>query len=263
MPGKIEAAVLITAGTNCDRETEHALNVAGAKAERVHVNDLISRKSNLRKYRILVIPGGFSFGDDISAGKVFANKFRFRLKGQMEKFHAEGKLILGICNGFQVLAKTGILPNTLTENTQEITLTYNSSGKFEDRWLYLRLNTATPCIFVRDFPEVIQLPIAHGEGRFVPAEGSILDTVERENLFVFQYCNAEGRITNGKHNPNGSVNSIAGICDRTGRIFGLMPHPERYVNRLQHPQWQRLTLGKEGIGLSIFRNAVAYAKANL
>lgn len=263
MARKANAVVLITAGSNCDRETEYALKAAGAKAERVHINDLISRQLNLQRYQILIIPGGFSFGDDIAAGKVFANKFRFKLKGQIEKFHADGKLILGICNGFQVLAKMGILPNTGGEYAREVTLTYNSSGKFEGRWLYLRSNHKTQCVFVKDFPEIIQLPIAHGEGRFVPVDETVLGIIKKENLTVFQYCDEKGGIVNGKHNPNGSVESIAGICDRTGRIFGLMPHPERYVSRLQHPQWRRSKLKEEGIGLSVFRNAVSYVKKNL
>lgn len=263
MAKRVKAIVLITAGSNCDRETEYALQTAGADAERVHVNDLIYKDRELGKFTLLVIPGGFSFGDDIAAGKVFANKLRFRLGGEVERFYEEGKLIIGICNGFQVLAKIGLVPNISGKFMQEATLTYNKSGKFEDRWLTLKCNDRCPSVFTRGLPSLIQLPIAHGEGRFVPAEGSILKELKENHLIAFRYSDEKGRITNGAHNPNGSIEGIAGISDSSGRVLGMMPHPERYIHRYQHPQWCRANLPKDGVGLKIFRNAVNYIKNNL
>lgn len=263
MVKKVKVVVLITAGTNCDRETVQAFSIAGANVDRVHVNDFITHRQELSVYDILVFPGGFSFGDDIAAGKVFANKLKFRLAGETEKFFNEGKLIIGICNGFQVLVKMGLLPNLDNNFEQEVTLTYNVSGKFEDRWITLKTNHKSPCVFTRDMPDIIQLPIAHGEGRFVTKNETIINTLLKKNLIVFQYSNSEGNIRDGRANPNGSIKAVAGICDVSGRIFGLMPHPERHVTKFQHPQWTRLNLPEEGDGLAIFRNAVLYASKNM
>ena len=263
MKKRAKALILTTAGTNCDNETVHAFRMAGAEARKEHVNDFITGRRELGEYNILAIPGGFSFGDDIAAGKVFANKLKFRLEGEIEKFYNDGKLIIGICNGFQVLAKIGILPNLGQKYKQEITLSSNSSAKFEDRWLSLKTNHKSPCVFTKGMPGVLQLPIAHGEGRYIPVNSRVRKKVLNKNLVVFQYSNGAGRLGNDKTNPNGSVDSIAAICDASGRVLGMMPHPERYVNRLQHPQWMRIDLPEEGVGLKIFRNAVAYVKENL
>lgn len=263
MAKKVKVVVLITAGTNCDRETVHAFSLAGATVDRVHVNDFISHRQQLSSFDILVFPGGFSFGDDIAAGKVFANKLKFRLAGEAEKFFNDGKLIIGICNGFQVLVKMGLLPNLDKNYKQEVTLTYNLSGKFEGRWITLKTNQSSPCVFTRDMPATIQLPIAHGEGRFVAKDEIVLHTLLKENLVVFQYSDSKGSIRDGRTNPNGSIKAVAGICDVSGRILGLMPHPERFITKFQHPQWTRLNLPDEGNGFSIFRNAVSYVKKNL
>jgi len=249
--------ILRTAGTNCDYETEYAFKLAGARAERVHINRLIEGSVRLDDYDILAIPGGFSYGDDISAGVLLANELRYKLRDQVERFIEEGKLIIGICNGFQVLVKAGLLPRFKgMEGKQLATLHLNDSAKFECRWVYLRLESDR-CVFTKGLKPIIYLPVAHAEGKFV-APKDVLDRLEENGQVVFRYVDEEGRIAGYPYNPNGSMRNIAGICDPTGRIFGLMPHPERYVWRYQHPRWTREELPEEGDGLAIFKNAVRY-----
>lgn len=254
---KPRVIILRTAGTNCDYETEYAFKLAGARAERVHINRLIEGSVRLDDYDILAIPGGFSYGDDISAGVLLANELRYKLRDQVERFIEEGKLIIGICNGFQVLVKTGLLPRFEgMEGKQLATLHLNDSAKFECRWVYLRLESDR-CVFTKGLKPIIYLPVAHAEGKFI-APNDVLDKLEENGQVVFRYVDEEGRIAGYPYNPNGSMRNIAGICDPTGRIFGLMPHPERYVWRYQHPRWTREELPEEGDGLAIFKNAVRY-----
>jgi phosphoribosylformylglycinamidine synthase len=256
--------VLTGFGINCDYETRDAFELVGAKAERVHLNEIILRKKLLRKYQLLAFPGGFSFGDDIASGRVLANKFKFNLRDELREFIESGKLILGICNGFQVLVKLGVLPGfTPTKWKQVTTLTFNTSGRFEDRWVYLKVNSTSPCIFTQGL-ELIYLPVRHGEGRFITGSKSCLEHLFKQRQVVLQYARATGKLARGVYpfNPNGSEEDIAGICDKTGRIFGLMPHPEAYLHRVNHPRWTREALPEEGIGLKIFRNAVEYIKKN-
>ncbi len=269
MKGKPKVIILRTAGTNCDMETAFAFEKTGAAPELVHINQLISGKKHLRDYSILALPGGFSYGDDIAAGKILANEMRFRLKEEVQRFLRDGRLIIGICNGFQILVKSGLLPGNAALK-QEVSLIINDSGKFEDRWVYLK-STGAPghqstsrCVWARGLPEVIYLPVAHGEGKFVAAEEKTLERLRRNGQIVFQYCDARGGFSGYPDNPNGSTEHIAGICDESGRILGLMPHPERHIDALQHPRWTRMkSLPAEGDGLRIFRNGVEYVKKEL
>lgn len=258
---QIKAIVLRAAGINCDMETEYALELAGAKAERVHINRLIEDKSILDEYQIIVFPGGFSYGDDVAAGKILANQIVHHLFEPMQKFIDDGKLVLGICNGFQVLVKTGILPgNNSTKHQKEVTITYNDSGKFEDRWVYLAPQTKK-CIFIEPGRQ-IYLPIAHGEGKVVTKDTESLEDLKSGGHVAFKYVDKNGKEGDYPVNPNGSMDSIAGLTDTTGRVLGLMPHPERFVRPTQHPHWCRLKNKNGGDGMTIFNNAIKYIKEN-
>ncbi len=259
---KVKAIVLRAAGINCDRETEDALELAGAEAQRVHINRMIEDKSALEKCQILVFPGGFSYGDDVAAGKILANQIVHHLYDPVQKFIEAGKLVLGICNGFQVLVKTGILPGDGQSGGQDtVTITYNDSGKFEDRWVYLTPQ-AEKCIFI-EAGRQIYLPIAHAEGKMVTKDEAALETLKSEGYVAFKYVDEDGEEGPYPVNPNGSIDSIAGLTDTTGRVLGLMPHPERYVRPTQHPHWTRLKGKTDGDGMTIFNNAVKYVKENL
>ena len=261
---KPRALVLTGYGINTDYETAHAFSLpsVGGEGVRVHLNDLIAAPQMLRDYQMLVIPGGFSFGDDIASGKVLAVKLRARLLDPLRDFVGRGRLVLGICNGFQALVKLGLLPNLAGEVRQEVTLTFNDSGRFEDRWVYLEVNAASSCIFTMAMDRVY-LPVRHGEGKFVPRDAATLAALEACQGVVLRYTDREGRRAGYPWNPNGSVANIAGVCDATGRIFGLMPHPEAYLYRTNHPRWTREPVPPEGMGVQIFRNAVAYVREAL
>ncbi|MFH1406747.1 MAG: phosphoribosylformylglycinamidine synthase I [Candidatus Omnitrophota bacterium] len=254
----VKVIILRTAGTNCDLETKFAFEYVGAQVELVHINDLVKKKKYLKDYHILAIPGGFTYGDDIASGVILANELKYKLREQLEDFVKQGKLIIGICNGFQILVKAGILPGVSSGN-KEVTLTINDSGKFEDRWIYLE-KIKNECIWTQGIENIIYLPVAHGEGKFVAQNKDILKKLYENNQVVFKYVTQTGKNPSYPDNPNGSVDDIAGICDTTGRVFGLMPHPERHVLALHHPQWTRVGLRKEGDGVMIFRNGVEYAK---
>ncbi|MEO0069536.1 MAG: phosphoribosylformylglycinamidine synthase I [candidate division WOR-3 bacterium] len=254
--------MLFAAGINCDEETIYAFELAGARAERVHINQLKSSPHLLRNYHIFVLPGGFSYGDYIASGKVLANELKHHLREEIEAFLQQGKLILGICNGFQVLVKCGLLPAFEKPfEQQKVTLDTNDSGKYEDRWVYLKIETS-PCIFTKNLPEIIYLPVAHAEGKFVVDGVSTLKRLNANKQVVLRYVTAEGGVAKYPENPNGSVAGIAGICDPSGKVFGLMPHPERFVIKEHHPRWHREKLTKPD-GICIFENAVNYAKKNL
>jgi phosphoribosylformylglycinamidine synthase I len=259
---QVKAIVLRAAGINCDMETEYALELAGGKSERVHINRIIEDKSLLENYQIIVIPGGFSYGDDVAAGKILANQIIHHLYEPMEKFIEDGKLVLGICNGFQVLVKSGILPGMNSTNSKgSVTITYNDSGKFEDRWVYLEPQTEK-CIFIERGMR-IYLPIAHGEGKVVTKDNSTLEKLKLDRHIAFKYVDSSGNEGDYPINPNGSTASIAGLTDATGRVLGLMPHPERHVRVTQHPHWSRLMKNKQnGDGMTIFTNAVRFVRAN-
>ena len=258
---EIKVLVLRTAGTNCDQELCYAFEIAGAKAETVHVNRLIAEPNMMADFQILALPGGFSYGDDIAAGKILANQLIHHFREQVKQFIDSDKLVLGICNGFQVLVKAGILPGLPNANGNGVklqtTITYNDSGKFEDRWVYLNPGT-DKCVFIEPGRRVY-LPIAHGEGKVCFADEAVLEKVRADGQAAFRYVDKDGNYSDYPVNPNGSTDHIAGLCDPTGRVLGLMPHPERFVHKTHHPRWTREQID-EPDGLSIFTNAVKYFK---
>ena len=234
------ALVLRAAGTNCDRETQHALELAGFAAERVHVFRLMENPEHLADCQLLVLPGGFTYGDDIAAGTILANQLARRLAEPLEEFVAAGKPVLGICNGFQVLLKCGLLPGgqgTTDPAARRFTLGWNDSGRFEERWVHLRAD-AERCVFL-PAGERVALPVAHGEGKFLPADDAALQALRDGGQIALRYVDEAGRPGGYPVNPNGSIDDVAGMCDPTGRVLGLMPHPERFVEPTQHPRWTR------------------------
>ncbi len=250
---KVKVCVIRTAGTNCDKETAFAFAKAGAAAELIHINSLVQGDKGLAGYQILALPGGFSYGDDLASGKVFANELKCKLRSVLKKFIEDGKLIIGICNGFQILVKSGLLPGS-TELKQDTSLIINDSGKFEDRWVYLK--PGGKCAWTKGLKNIIYLPVAHGEGKFLVQDKNVLKRLKDNSQVVFQYCDSRGKLSAYPDNPNGSIENIAGITDETGRILGLMPHPERHLFPAQHPRNWNLKSKKEGDGLQIFRNGV-------
>ncbi|HHT9126507.1 MAG TPA: phosphoribosylformylglycinamidine synthase I [Candidatus Brocadiia bacterium] len=273
-----EVLIIRAAGTNCDWETEYAFEKAGASVDRLHINRILENKDIIHCYHIIAIPGGFTYGDDIAGGKVLANQLRYNLQDEIQRFIGDGKLILGVCNGFQVLVKSGLLPALnrgdssltlrMTENKkaqngteQEATFTFNDSGKFEDRWVYLKLYS-NKSIFINE-GEILYLPVANAEGKFVVKDDAVLKKLIASEQIIFKYVDNEGNPAGYPFNPNGSVENIAGVCDPTGRILGMMPHPERHAEPTQHPRWTREGLKDEGDGIIIFRNAISFVKNNL
>jgi len=248
---KPTALILRAAGTNCDLEAAWAFERAGAAVKSIHINRILESPAILNDCQIFVFPGGFSYGDDIAAGKILANQIVHHLGDALRGFIAAGKPVIGICNGFQVLVKTDLLPGPIAGKTgQTATLTSNDSGRFIDRWVHL-CPVPGKCIWTTDL-QPLDLPIAHGEGKFVPADDAVRRALHYDRRIALVY---EGE------NPNGSVDAIAGVCDSTGLVFGLMPHPERYVDPQQHYAWSSQNpLPDEGRGLQIFRNAVDHVK---
>jgi phosphoribosylformylglycinamidine synthase I len=249
--------IIRTAGTNCDLETEHAFELAGASAERVYIDEVTKEK--LSEYQIIALPGGFTYGDDIAAGKILANEIKYKLRDEFIEFISKDKLIIGICNGFQVLAKCGMLPavNNYFEE-QTVSLVYNDSERFEDRWVYLSTYIERS-VFTKGMEKIITLPVAHAEGKFVVKSDEVLEAIKE--YIVFQYVDKDGKQCGYPSNPNGSIMNIAGITDPSGRILGLMPHPERHVSYLQHPRHTRERRPEKGDGFYIFKNAVDYFKS--
>lgn len=260
MKKKVNALILRAPGTNCDRETGLAFEMAGASSKLIHINHILNNTSILNKYNIIALPGGFTFGDFVSAGKIIANIIKFRIYDNMKKFVERGGLIIGICNGFQVLIKSGLLPE-IDNNKQAASLIDNDSGKFECRWIHLEVNRKSKCVFTTNYNKTIELPVAHAEGKFVTVDNKTLKKLKNNGQIVVQYTNPSGDKAKFPYNPNGSVNNIAGICDSTGRIFGLMPHPERFVNPLQYHNWTKKK--KDPDGINIFKNAVNYVRRNI
>jgi phosphoribosylformylglycinamidine synthase len=262
----VKAIILRAAGINCDMETQHALTLAGAaSADRVHINRVIENPSMLDGYQILVVPGGFSYGDDVAAGKILANQTVHHLSDILHRFIEAGKLVLGICNGFQVLIKTGIVPGLHGAGKlsleSDVTLTDNDCGHFVDRWIHLTPGT-DKCVFIEKGRN-LYLPIAHGEGKIVANSPESLRQIAEQGCVAFRYCDENGQTGPFPVNPNGSMDSIAALTDTTGRVMGMMPHPERFVRWTQHPHWTRLK-NRDGItdGMTIFTNAVSYIKEN-
>ena len=269
MPRKPRVIVLRTAGTNCDQETAFAFRECGADVNLVHINKILAKEVKLKDYHILAIPGGFSYGDDVASGKILANELALRLGEQVCPFICDGKLVIGICNGFQVLVKAGILPGPLTDKDPEsqeslssATLTFNDSGKFEDRWVNLKVDGKS--VWTQGIEGTVYFPVAHGEGKFVPKNENVFKKLVNNGQVVFRYTSTDGRKPQYPENPNGSLDDIAGITDKTGRILGLMPHPERHFLFINHPHWTRLEKKqKYGDGAKIFENGVKYAREKL
>lgn len=305
----IHVLVLRTAGTNCDLETVHAWQIAGAASvERMHIRRVLDEPALLRQFEILTLPGGFSYGDDIAAGRVFAAQIERHLLEELARFVDAGKLILGICNGFQVLVRTGLLPGgphaataiIRDRSTQLCTIAENEPPGFQDRWVTLEAGTATNCVFLEP-GRTYEMPIAHGEGRVTFTSPAACDAVLKSGLGAVRYvapggtgvspggtgvspvlsepqasaratgmqsasdsgsgspdsAAAAASILDPPANPNGSDADLAGLCDPTGRVFGLMPHPERFIDWTQHPSWTRNPQRERGDGLAIFERAIA------
>jgi len=269
----IRALVMTGYGLNCDYETDFSLRLAGAEPRRVHINDLIAGE-DLDNYHLLVFGGGFSWGDDHGAGVLLAAKIRNNIGDRIERFVHQGKLVIGICNGFQSLVNLGLLPGFEGDyRERRIAITYNDSGNFINTWVRLSVSPDSPCVFTRGLDH-LDLPVRHGEGKLV-ADREDLERLQQGGQVVMQYADENGTPAAGRwpDNPNGSLWDIAGICDPTGRIFGLMPHPEAFNHPTNHPDWTRLKdslaregrrlEGDEGNGVAIFRNAVDYARRHL
>lgn len=259
----VKTLILRTAGTNCDGETAHAFELAGAKSEFVHINRIVENPKLLDHYAIAAFPGGFSYGDDIAAGRILANQIGNHLREAMAKFLTAGKPVIGICNGFQVLVKTELLPGALAgRKGQTCTLTNNDCGHFVDRWVHLAPRGGK-CIWTRGL-QTFELPIAHGEGKFVPGDDQVRKALWDTGQVALVYSKPDGEPARCEEpeNPNGSVDDIAGVCDSTGLVFGLMPHPERFVDPTQHYAWTRRgQLDQPGAGLAVFKNAVNFARS--
>ncbi len=268
---KVKVIVTAGYGTNCERETAHACREAGAdQVDIVHLSDLIYGEKRLDDYHLLCLPGGFLDGDHLGAAQAGAHRFRYarvkgtgeRLMDQVLRFIERGGLIIGICNGFQLLVKLGLLPGFDGRYEERLTsLTYNDSGRFEDRWVHLKINEDSPCLFTRGLKHLF-LPVRHGEGKFVVKDEEVLRRLKEGGQIVCQYAHPEtGDATDEyPYNPNGSIEAIAGICDPTGRIFGLMPHPEAFNHFTNHPRWTRYEELPDEPGLVIFKNAISYLK---
>jgi phosphoribosylformylglycinamidine synthase len=269
---EVKVLVLTGYGLNCDHETAYAFTLAGASADRVHINALIEGEVRLEDYQILVFIGGFGWGDDHGAGVIQAVRLKTYLGERLVEFVARGRLVLGICNGFQALVNLGLLPGFDRDyHSRSVALIGNACGNFRNQWVRLQVNPHSPCVFTRGIDRA-DFPVRHGEGRLY-AEEAVIGRLTRENLVVLRYALPDGRPAAGRfpHNPNGSVDDIAGICDPTGRVFGLMPHPEAFNDWTNHPDWTReqerprragrLVESGETVGVRLLKNGVDYMRA--
>lgn len=267
----VNALILTGFGLNCDNETAHVFELAGATAHRVHINTVISGQVKLGDFHILALGGGFSWGDDHGGGVIQAIKMKKHFGRDLLSFVEEGKLIIGICNGFQALVNLGLLPGLEADYTERsVSVTFNDCGNFRDQWVHLAANPDSPCVFTKGITTA-DYPVRHGEGKVI-ADQAVVDRLLANNQVVFQYADKNGTPANGAFpiNPNGSMADIAGICDASGRIFGLMPHPEAYNHFTNHPDWTRehQKLKRRGkpvdmdstVGIQLFKNGVAYIK---
>ena len=267
MNNKPKALIITGDGLNCEDETKYAFELAGAEPKLVHITNVLDRDYNINDAQMLAFIGGFANGDHLGAGTVQAMRFRYKLKDDLHKFIEDKKPIIAICNGFQTAVNMGILPGMDRDyRKRSVTLMTNDSGVFEDRWVYLKANPNSPCIWTRGISRLF-VPVRHGEGKFYTQEDGLVDKLFKNQQVVLQYCDKDYGQTTMEYplNPNGSLEAIAGICDETGTIFGLMPHPEAYLHAHNHPEWTYhkaigKPLPKEGQGVKIFRNAVEYAK---
>lgn len=274
MGGAPRVLILRAAGINRDGDAATAIELAGGRPECVHVNRVVAGDVRLADYAMLIIPGGFSYGDHLGAGKLLAVDLAHRLGDDIARFVADGRPVIGICNGFQVLVKAGILPGAMPHPdgdgnagrvpdgapiSRSVTLSDNASGQFECRWVRLAADPSSVCIFTRGATRPIEVPVAHGEGRFVARDRATLAALRSAGQVVFRYVSASNEPPVYPENPNGSDDDIAGICNPAGNVLGLMPHPENAVLVQQHPRWTREPWRTEGDGLFLFRNAVTYA----
>jgi phosphoribosylformylglycinamidine synthase len=270
----VNVLVLSGYGLNCDHETAYAFELAGARAIGVHINSLIDRTANLFDFQILVLIGGFGWGDDHGAGVLQAVRLKTNIGKQLIEFVEAGNLVLGICNGFQALVNLGLLPGLKRNYHQRsVALTFNDCGNFRDQWVALKVNPASPCVFTRDV-DLAELPVRHGEGKFFAAEATLTE-LQRNNQVALQYAMPDGTLADGRFpfNPNGAVDDIAGICDPTGRIFGLMPHPEAFHHPTHHPDWtRRKAIARRAgnspqfetpVGVRMLQNGVDYIRGRL
>jgi phosphoribosylformylglycinamidine synthase len=250
--------ILYANGTNRERDVAFAFELAGAVPEVVHINQLRNKQKHWADYQILVIPGGFSYADTLGAGKLFALALENYFAEQIQAFIASGKPVIGICNGFQVLVKSGLLPE-ISEDSHDATLTFNQAGHFECRWVTL-LAQAKNCLWTKNLSEPIYCPVAHGEGRFLVKNEVLLEKLLSQDQIALSYATPNGDLALDKYpeNPNGSVMGIAGICNPQGNVLGLMPHPENHVLPHQHPRWTRGEHGQSG--LALFKNGVDYVR---
>ena len=276
MSDNVRVAVLFGFGINCDRETAAVFDMVGGTSERLHVNHLVQGNRSLEEFDILAVPGGFSFGDHLGSGRLLGNRLRFALRDQLQKFVNSGKPIIGICNGFQALVKTGLLPGPENASLepdliQRASLTLNNTGRYEDRWVTLEFDSESPCIWTKGIQR-IECPVRHGEGRFVMPTDAELDRLSTNHQLTVRYVDPLTESGSGLSDdllpfplsPNGSMRNIAGICDPTGLVFGLMPHPEAFYTMWLHPEHTSMNLEDdewEGSGLQIFRNAVEYVRS--
>jgi phosphoribosylformylglycinamidine synthase len=251
----VPVLVLRAAGINCDEEAVHAWRLAGAAPALVHINRLAENPRLLADYAVVCIPGGFSYGDDIAAGAVLAQRITHELSDALRRHVDRGGGIVGICNGFQALVKTGFLPGPKI-GTGRVTVTYNDSAHFEARWVTMRVTTDR-CAFLTP-GATLEMPVEHGEGKVIVRDDATLNDLRSGGFVALRYVDAAGRSDQYPANPNGSVDGIAGLCDDTGRVFGLMPHPDRHFDHTQHPLWTRRTAEGDPDGLRVFRSAVAY-----
>jgi phosphoribosylformylglycinamidine synthase I len=266
MTSSVPVLIITGYGLNCEDESRYAWELAGAQPRYIHFNDLLENPSQLHDFAALMFIGGFSYGDHMTSGHVFALRARHHMRGELDRFIAEGKLVMGICNGFQIIVKLGLLPGLDSEYfTQKLSIMQNDCGTFQNRWVTLRFESRSPCVYSRGLDRM-PLPIRHGEGKVFTLDKALLQRLEAAGCVACRYADPEtGEATHQfPHNPNGSLNAIAGLCDPTGRIFGMMPHPEAYLYPENHPQWECQkrdgVLAEHGSGLALFRNAVEHLK---
>ena len=255
----VKVVVIAGFGLNCEVETGHAFRLAGATVELVHLTDLLEGTRHLAEFQIVAFPGGFAFGDHLGAGFVFANRIRHRMYERLVDFIDRGGLAIGICNGFQMMTRLGMLPGLDGDyRTPLATLAPNDHVGYRNAWVRLAVNPDSPCVWTSDL-ESLYLPSRHGEGKFLVDAPEIAERMEAEGQVAVRYVDTEGEPTEEwPANPNGSPGGVAGVCDPTGRLFGIMPHPDAFLYRFQHPRWFRGEAGDagEGQGIAVFRNGV-------
>jgi phosphoribosylformylglycinamidine synthase len=269
----VNVLVLTGYGLNCDNETAHSVSIAGGKSHRVHINSVLDQTVSIDQFQIMILGGGFSWGDDHGAGVIEAVRLKKTLGESIIEFVKNGNLVLGICNGFQALVNMGLLPGfDRDHNRRSVALIFNDCGNFRNDWVTLKTNPASPCVFTKGLDQ-IELPVRHGEGKFYSAD-SVTERLFQNSQVAVQYAMPDGSLANGRfpYNPNGSIHDIAGICDPTGRIFGFMPHPEAFNHPTNHPDWtrKREIAKRRGeridnaspLGIHIFQNAVDAIKQN-